>query len=152
MENTEQTQKQEKKNKKLKAGIGAAIGTIAGSLVVAMLFNPPWKDNSFEGQMKKAAEEINKTCPVQLDEATRLDSASAVSAVGFNYYYTLDTTRMPMPMDSLRKYLPQHLITSVKNEPDMAAFRKNAVIVKYVYLGPGGDNLFEFAVTPAHYR
>ena len=64
------------KNKKKTIGtvIGIAIGILSVAIVQQLFFKP----QSYDKVMMQAASELNKTCPIMVDQDTRLDNAIAL--------------------------------------------------------------------------
>lgn len=70
-----------------------------------------FKTPSFDKEMMQAASEINKTCPVMIDEQTRLDNTVALPDNSFQYNYTLvNLTKAEINLDTVRKYLEPVII------------------------------------------
>lgn len=57
------------------AVIAVVIGSTFGKLGVEYFLN---RNNTFDKQIMKAASELNKTCPIMVDNDTRLDNAIAL--------------------------------------------------------------------------
>ena len=61
-----------------------AIGQFGGEQIYGLFKKP-----AFDKVMMEAASEINKTCPVMVDNVTRLDNSIALPNNVFQYNYTL---------------------------------------------------------------
>lgn len=126
--------------------VGAVAFTLA-SYGVQHLFFP-----SFDKQMKKAAEEVNKKCPVVLDEYSRLDSASTIGDKSFLYYYTLvDLEKSEVNLDTVNKYIRPYIINNVKTNPELKPFRNHQVTMDYNYYDKNGVFVTKISVTPDMY-
>ena len=130
--------------------IGAIAG-LAGFTVayfgVQLLFK---KD--LETELLDAAQQLNKNTPLLVDEATRLDSASAVGRTGFIYYYTrLDQLKSEIDQLTVDEFVRPNIIDYVKNSPEMKGFRDNNITIDYRYYDKKGDFITEISVTPELY-
>ena len=108
---------------------------------------------SFEQEMVKIAEGINKQCPMLIDETTRLDNVMALPGKTFQYNYTLlaidAETADP---ESMKNFITPRIINNIKTNPDLAPQRENKVIMSYLYKDKGGTALFKVMVTPEMYQ
>jgi hypothetical protein len=105
-------------------------------------------------QLQKAAEEINRQCPVQVDTGTRLDSAQAMSATELQYFYTLTATdRATANFDvaQLEVRTKPMLIESVRTNQAMADLREHSVTLIYTYRDRVGTPVMRIPVGPAEY-
>ena len=139
-------------NKTAKATIGTVIGAIIGALIyqltVNFIFTPP----SFDEQLMKAAEEINKNCPFMVDQDTRLDNAIAGPGKLFIYNYTLiNWVEEELNKDELKEYIRPILINNMITSEDMRSFRENRVSLKYNYKDKLGVHLFSVTIDPSDY-
>ncbi|WP_455590406.1 hypothetical protein [Bacteroides sp.] len=102
-----------------------------------------------------ASEQVNKECPMTIDEMTTLDSTSyAGEGNMFTYFYTLsgvadDSAIVEQMKAELEKTLPE----TIKNTEDMKIYRESDVTIKYVYLSKkSGQELLQITVTPDMYK
>lgn len=105
-------------------------------------------------QLKQAAADINRQCPIQVDAGTRLDSAHAASTTELQYFYTLTAlVRADMTMDvaQLEAQTKPMLIESVKTNPAMAELRDHSVTMTYLYRDRTGEFVMRIPVGPAEY-
>src|SRR5688572_1527845 len=118
-------------NNKLKKTFGVIVGVITFGLAyfgAQQMFKAP----SFDKAMMEAASELNKTCPIMVDQDTRLDNAVALPGNIFQYNYTLvNYEKSELNIDTVKKYIEPGLINSVKTNPDLE--RKNKVTMAYNY-------------------
>ena len=92
------------------------------------------------GQTKKvfelAAEQVNKQCPITVDEMTRMDSTTYSGKDNtFTYFYTLSyQADDPTMSEQLKKSLEETLPETIKNTEEMKVYRESDVTIKYIYL------------------
>ena len=93
------------KNKGKKT-IGIMVGIVAFGLayfgVQQIFFIAP----TFDKAMMEAASELNKTCPIMVDQDTRLDNAAVFPDNIFQYNYTLvNLDKSEVNIDTVKKYI-----------------------------------------------
>ena len=111
-------------------------------------FKPP----SFEEVMKEPTKELNKKCPVMIDQETRFDSGVILPNKAFEYNYTLinhDTSSINVK--ELRKDVYSVLLKRVKTDPDFQILRKNKATIVYHYRDKNRKTLFKLFFTPTQY-
>lgn len=133
--------------------IGLIVGAITFGLfyfaVQQIFFKPP----SFDKIMMHAASELNKMCPIMVDEYTRLDNAVALPGNIFQYNYTLvDITKDEVNLDTVRKYIDTGIINNVKTNPDLKIYRDNKTTMAYYYKDKDGVFVHKLLVTPDLYK
>lgn len=130
--------------------IGFAVGAIAFALAyygVQQLFKP-----DMEKQLQEVAQEINRQSPVQVDQLTRLDSASS-GKTNLTYYYTLlQTENSEINLDTVNKYIRSGIIESLRINPDVKIFRDNNITLDYNYFDRNGEIVTVISVTPEMYQ
>jgi hypothetical protein len=145
-------EKEYKSTNKKKINIQVIVG-IVGSIVLLFaaqyyFFNAP----SYDKVMMKAASEINESCPIMVDNETRLDNAVALPNNIFQYNYTLvNMDKETTVIKYLKEYLEPTMINIVKTEPKMEIMRKNNTTVNYNYRDKEWKHLFIISVTPDLY-
>jgi len=146
----QQPAKSTERNKKLIGGIvGMVFFGLSYFLVQHFFFKPP----SFDKAMMAAASEINKTCPIMVDQYTQLDNALALPGNSFQYNYTLiDMDISEVSVDTAKKYLLPNIINTVKTNPDMKIYRDNKTTMIYNYKDKNGVFIMKFAITPEMYK
>ncbi len=142
-------------NKKGKTNKGKAIGIVVGMVAFALSYygvqNLFKKD--IESELKNAALELNKQVPIQLDQFTRLDSASTIGKTNFIYYYTLlESEKFEVNLDTLNKYLRPTIIDNVRNSSELKIYRTNNITMDYKYYDKYGIFVTEISVTPELYK
>lgn len=140
---------QSSKKAKLTQAIVAMIAAVISYFTVQNVFFK----NDVESELKKAAVEVNKQTPLQIDQYTRLDSASSRGKEHFIYYYTLvNTLKSEVNLDTVNKYVRTGLIDNVKNNPELKPYRENNITMNYRYYDKEGEFALEIAVTPDLYK
>lgn len=112
-------------------------------------FSPP----SFDKVMMHAASELNKACPIMVDQYTRLDNAVALPDNAFQYNYTLvNLTKAEVNLDTIKKYIEPTIRNNVKTNPDLKIYRDNKTTMVYYYKDSDGAFVYKFSVTPDMYQ
>jgi len=125
-----------------------AIGQFGGEKLVGLFRKP-----AFDKALMETASEINKSCPIMIDNATRLDNAIALPDNVFQYNYTLvNMTKDSININELKGYIEPTIINFVKTNPDMQTIRDNKVTVNYYYKDKVGVYLFTISVKPEQYE
>jgi hypothetical protein len=151
----------QKKNKSkwpmsAKVGIGFAIffavfyaiGQIGGEYLSSLLRGPV-----YEKQIMEIASELNKNCPIMVDNATRLDNATPLPDKIFQYNYTIiSMVKDSINIDQLKNNLEPSIINFVKSNPEMKMVRDNKYTINYSYRDKNGVFLFTISVTPEVYK
>lgn len=117
--------------------------------VQQLLFKSPLLDKA----MMAMASEINKSCPLMVDAETRLDNSTAMTNNTFQYNYTLINVEVEtVNPEEMKGYLEPYLIDMVKNNQQMALFRKLKTTINYSYKDKAGKFLFMVSITPEKYE
>ena len=125
-----------KKKKNIQTVVGMVVGALAIFLVQHFLFTTP----TYDQVMMQAASEINKSCPIMVDQETRLDNTIALPENVFQYNYTLvNMEKATTNIAELENYLKPTLINSVKTSPNMKINRDNKTTMGYFYKDTNGD-------------
>jgi glutathione peroxidase-family protein len=139
------------KNAKTLVGtvVGVTVGAVVYQLITLFVFPAP----SFDKQMMKAAEEINKNCPFMVDQDTRLDNTVAGPGKEFIYNYTLvNYGEDEVDKEELQNYITPFLINNIKTNEEMENFRSNKVSLTYSYKDKSGIFLFSVKIKPSDYE
>ena len=131
--------------------IGAIAGIITFSIasygVQKVFFKP------FDKIMVEAAIKLNKTCPIMVDQDTRLDNTVSLPGNTFQYNYTLiNYEKEELNPDTLRKYLEPGIISTVATNPDMKIFRDHLSTIAYNYNDKNGAFIVKLSITPDMYK
>lgn len=125
-----------------------AVGQIGGDKIAGL-----FRKSSFDKALMETASEINKSCPIMVDNATRLDNSIALEGNVFQYNYTLvNMMKDSIDIDELVNYLEPIITNFVKTNPDLQAMRENKVTVNYYYKDKTGVFLFTISVKPEEYE
>ncbi len=99
------------------------------------------------------ANEVNKTCPVIIDEATRLDNATVFPNNCFQYNYTLiNLLRNDVNPEMAIKNIEPKIIANIKKDPGFKVFKDAQSTLNYNYRDRNGDFAFKIVITPDKYR
>lgn len=138
---------------KRKLSIKTIIGIIVGfgtMLAVQQFF---FKTPTYDKAMMAIASELNKTCPVMVDQETRLDNAIALPENIFQYNYTLvNNEKESINIDEIKQYIEPTIINFVKTNPQMSFQREHKTTINYYYKDKNGVFLFIISVTPDMYE
>ena len=138
-----------------KSGKRKTLGMITGVVFFAIAYygTKQFFKKDFESVLKNAALELNKQTPMQIDQYSRLDSASTIGKTNFVYHYTLnDIVKSEVNIDTVDKYIRPNIIENVKSNPDLKVFRDNNVTLDYKYYDKNGEFALDVSVTPELYR
>jgi hypothetical protein len=144
------------KPKGIKFWIGFAI-TIALFTIIGQLGGEKFKEllnkPLYDKAMMEFASELNKTCPIMVDNATRLDNAIALPGNTFQYNYTIvNMVKKSIAIDELKKVVEPTIINFVKTNPEMKFIRDHKTTVNYYYKDMTGVYLFTISVKPDQYQ
>jgi hypothetical protein len=143
------TIKTNKRKQTLAFIIGAIFFGFSYFAVQQLFFKAP----SIDKVLMNTASEINKTCPVMVDEFTRLDNAIALPNSTFQYNYSIiNHDKTEMNLDTAKKYIEPVLLNKVKTDPDLKYFRDNDVILVYNYRDKNGVFVVKYSITPDMYN
>ena len=131
--------------------MGIVISVIAFG-VVYYVSRSFFKAPSFDKVLMQTASEINKTCPISIDQYTRLDNTVALPGNIFQYNYTMVTlAKSDVNADTLKMKIEPGIVNTVKTSPDMKVFRDNKTTINYSYKDKDGVFVFQISVTPDKY-
>jgi hypothetical protein len=130
------------------------IGVVAGIVFFAIAYYgvQQFFKPGFDKTLMEVASELNKTCPIMVDQDTRLDNAVALPGKIFQYNYTLvNYEKSQINIDTVRKYVQPNIVNTVRTNPDMKHFRDNKVTMDYHYKDKNGVFVLKISVTPDQY-
>lgn len=145
------------KHSSKKMGKKQLIGIVVGMLVFflsyygvqQMFFKLP----SIDKQMMEMASELNKSCPIMVDQETRLDNCVALPNKMFQYNYSLISLKKEsFDLQFFEEEIKPVIINSIKTNPQLKPFRDNNVTLVYYYKDVDGAFLTKFEVTPELYN
>lgn len=132
----------------LKAFFGFVVGFIIMFFVAQSFFKP-----SIDKQLVEFANELNKTCPMNIDEYTILKNVVPLPNKTIQYNYTLiGITKAEVNLDTVKKYVFPAVLQNAKSNPDMKLFRDNKVTLDYYYADKNGEFVTEYIVKPDMYK
>ena len=135
---------------KKRQGIRIITGMIA--FAMASYGVQQFFETDVEAELARVALELNKRAPIQFDEFTRLDSASAKGATNFSYYYTLtNVDKKVIHSDTVQAYLKPTLIDNIKYSPELKVYRDHEITMDYHYYDKNGDSMTTITITPDVY-
>ena len=148
---TPQQNKAPKQNKKLdfKTILGFIVGFAIMFFVSRQVFGPP----SMDKQLMEIANELNKTCPMRIDQYTTLKNVAALPNKTLQYNYILEgMTKAQINIEDAKKNLFPTILKNVRTNPDMKLFRDNKVTLKYYYSDKSGEYVTEYKILPEMYQ
>lgn len=138
------------KKKKVIGAVVSVLAFFASYFAVQYFF---FSTPSFDKVMMEAASEINKTCPIMVDQETRLDNAIALPENSLQYNYTLiNIENTEVNPDTVKKYIEPGIINLVKTSPDMKIYRDNKTTMIYNYRDKNGVFILKLSITPEMYN
>ena len=109
--------------------------------------------NTAKNPLQLIANEMNKSCPMMVDEKTRLDKVTLPSKTVFQYNYTLiNYEKTEIDTVKIKSSLEQNIIRLTKTNPQMQYQRENNVTMNYIYNDKNGDYLMSIIITPELYK
>ena len=144
---------------KRKGLFGAIFGIILFSLFIFLiktfLFNPSvlekFKTSAIDKALVTFVQEINKNCPIQIDQYTRLDNVKILPGRILKYSYTLSLNKTDVNADELKNQIEPQLLSSIQTNPQLQIFRMNKTTFVYAYHDKNGDPMLEISITPEMY-
>ena len=136
----------------MKAMAKRGVLAVVGTALCAMCLSGCGKQPDNEMVLRATVEQVNALTPMEVDEITRLDSASYVLPTTLRYHYTLaldsltETERADM-VAYMRATLPDR----IREEKGSEALGRLGVELQYCYFNPSGKLLLELAVAPTEY-
>ena len=107
---------------------------------------------SVEEVLQLTIEQVNGLTPIEVDEITRLDSASFGEPAQLRYHYTLSLDSLSAAeredmITYMRKAIPERILA----EEGTAELNAMGVTFVYLYVNPSGESLFDLSFAPAEY-
>jgi hypothetical protein len=112
-----------------------------------------FKKESVDQTLSATAAEINKSCPVIIDDYTRLDNVFALhdNAVQFNYSL-IQTYKSDIDINKMMNDMLPRIIEYIKTEPGMRYYTEHDSKLIYSYQDKNGVFIMEIIVTPEMYK
>lgn len=135
--------------------VGAIVGFAVGYVLVYLIFNGSFAggkgDDKVLRNLRAVSEEVNKSCPMQVDAYTVLKATVALPPRTLRYMYTL-TLPEGFDLEAAKTDFIPVVKQQVKTQPDMQELRDLEPVFSYSYDAPDGTHLFDFEVVPEDYK
>jgi hypothetical protein len=132
------------------------ISAVASVVIFSVIFFLLGNGKSIDGQIRDAANEINKSTPLQIDSITTLTTATAQTGKKLVYNYELDLSSYEAfdseQIESLKNSLELQVKEQIRTNPEIKTLRDKDVTFGYSYSDHNGTFLFQFDVTPNDYK
>lgn len=137
----------------MKKVIVIIVGLTAFALAYFAVQHIFFKESFFNNVMVEAANQLNESWPIMVDEETQLDNASVLPDNIFQYNYTMiNSKKNKFNIPELKNYLEPLLINNVKTNPDLKIYRNNNVTMTYNYKDKFGETVMKISVSPDKYK
>lgn len=141
-------EKQNSSKKKIGTIAGIVFGLILAYTINHFMFAPP----SFDKVLMQTASKLSETCPIMVDEATRLDNVAAFPGNIIQYNYTLvNWVKDSIDIKAFEEYMQPMILNNVKTNPDLKTFRENKTTMAYYYRDMKGEYVSKISVTADQY-
>lgn len=123
--------------------------------IVILAANAPqlFQKFTFNRQMTQFASEMNKQCPMMIDQITRLDNVMSLPGKIFQYNYTLvGVDKSQVDLKILEEQVFPAILNNTKTNPDMEFVRRNKVTFHYYYKDDKGVFITKYVITPEMYQ
>lgn len=131
-----------------KRGVLAVVGTA----LCAMCLSGCGKQPDNEMVLRATVEQVNALTPMEVDEITRLDSASYQLPATLRYHYTLSIDSLSVAERAdMVAYMRATLPDRIREEKGSEALGRLGVELQYCYFSPSGKLLLELTVAPTEY-
>jgi len=99
------------------------------------------------------AKQANATCPMMIDDQTRLESVVPVPGNKLQYNYTLvNLDKSQVPADKLKEALLPGIIENIKTNPALKMFKENGTTMIHSFNDKNGEQLLYLVVTKEMYK
>lgn len=137
------------KKKNLTVLVISAIVALSLALILYYSFKEPVADK----EMVELVEKYNANCPLTIQPGIRLDNVTLPKDKVVQYNLTLlNLEKQSAEIDTIKLNIQQSLISTVKANPGLRAFRDNGFTLIYNYDDKKADYLFEITITPDQYK
>ena len=101
--------------------------------------------NAVNDNLFAAAKEINKKCPIPVDENTRMDSATVYNEYMITYHYTVHTINSKdVDLAKFKTSMETSMNAKYKTDAQLAVYRDNNIAIAYDYKDKAGEFLCYF--------
>lgn len=130
------------------------IVTVIAGTIGKQLVNSLFHHNlTFDEQLMKIAEELNKSCPFLVDSDTQLDATIGGPGKTFTYKYTLiNFSKDEIDSVEFVNLLRPTLINMIKTSKDMQIFREKLVTMNYTYYDKDGIFIAKIEIASEDYK
>jgi hypothetical protein len=127
---------------------GFLLTTLVAFVVVGCANN----NSSIYSEVKSASDEINKRCPMAIDEHTRLDNTKAKdNPVELVYNYTIVSAQkkeIEGQLADIKQSVKEQTQKNIDNTTDLKLYADNHIPLRYSYSDKNGVFLFDFTIIP----
>ena len=128
-----------KKKRTTRITIVVGIALLIVFLVLQILFKKP---STNYDDMTKAANEINKKCPIMVDSITRFDNSAALTNNVFQFNFTVtNADKLNYDTNALQSAVRPLTLNALKSDPNYKLYRKNNTTLSLVYHDKNGSYL-----------
>ncbi len=131
-------------NKKKKIVTGIPVFVLTAVITTQLL-----SKKDIGNELVKMSEEINKNCPVMVDEATRLDSVSVVDSKSVQYNYsvmTINKDSLTVDLEEVKAFLKNNSQSNLDTIKQMELYREKKIPLNYHYNDKNGKYLLDFTI------
>lgn len=129
------------------------VNILLPGLIFFMLIQCRSDEKSINRELTQMAADLNISAPVMLDQYTRFDRAAVSDDNVFSYNYTVLNISNP---DSLIQEVSNSLKDAIRKEfstnPQLQFFRKNNVVIEYVYKDEDSNIIRLLKINPEDYQ
>lgn len=104
--------------------------------------------NSSDKELMKISDDMNKKCPIMVDNETQLDNSEVFDNT-LQYNYTLvnvDKNDTSFDSAGAKQFIMKNAQDNLDNRPEMKTYREKKILLKYNYKDKNGKNLFDFTI------
>ncbi len=101
--------------------------------------------NTVNDNLFAVAKEINKKCPMSVDENTRMDSATVYNEFMITYHYTIHSvSNKDVDLAKFKTSMETTMNAKYKTDNQLAVYRDNNIAIAYDYKDKNGGFLCYF--------
>ncbi len=106
-----------------------------------------------DDKLAKAANEMNRNCPMQVDSTTRLDNVVALPDNRVQYNYTFNNgSSKNMDTAAFKVDMQNDIVKQIKTDKKHAFFKENNTTLLFSYRNEAGQYLFNIIISPEKYN
>jgi len=129
------------------------IGYGISHLISRRFLAEKFKSSAMDNVMATLVSEMNKQCPVMIDQYTRLDNIESLPGKTLQYNYTLiGFDQASVSAEALKENIEPQLVNTIKTNPQMQVFRMYKTTFVYNYKDEAGNSFLKISVTPDQYE